>query len=144
MLRKTKSRTSPKVAFRASISICLMALLMSSAYRGSSPEESGGSRPPLAQRSHAHGDAGCHGASQGDGSNVVSLDTRRLDRPNLFDESRDVGRQLVLVEAHLADAGMDVAALVGAIFHLAGLELADRAGDVTARRDNRAGLGSRH
>src|SRR5262249_9066870 len=75
---------------------------------------------------------------------VVALDAGRLDGANLLDEGRDVGRQLVFFKAQFADAGVDVATLVRAVLDLAGLELADRRGDVAARRDDGAGLGSRH
>src|SRR5205807_531146 len=46
------------------------------------------------------------------------------------------------IEAQLADAGMHVAALVGAVLDLAGLELADRGGHVAG--NDRAGLGGGH
>ena len=45
---------------------------------------------------------------------------------------------------NLADTGMNIAALVGAVFDLTGLELADHGRHVLAGCDDRAGLGRRH
>src|SRR5438034_705064 len=109
------SRTPWKFCFRESISICLICLLMIM---------------PL----NSHQDAGAHRRRHRDLLDIVALDAGRLDRADLLDEGRDVGRQLVLVKAKLADAGVDVAALVGAILDLAGLELTDRPSDVAAGR----------
>src|SRR5262249_28251904 len=89
-------------------------------------------------------DAGRHGAGDGDRLDVVALDAGGLDGPHLLDEGGDVVHQLVVVEADLADAGVGVAALVGAVLDLAGLLFADRLGDVLAGGDDRAGLGRRH
>src|SRR5262249_11201499 len=138
MLSTSMSRTPRKLSRRASISICLMTLLM---VRGPWP---GGPQVPPAGVSQGDRDAGRHGPRQGDRLDVVPLDAGRLDGPDLLDEGGDVGRQPVVVEAHLADAGVDVTALVGAVFHLAGLELADGGGHVLAGRDDRAGLGRGH
>src|ERR1700722_19225098 len=134
-LRTTRSRTPAKVPRSASISICLMTLLMT---LGSWLLVSG------SVSSHGHGHAGRHGGGQRDRSNIVALDAGRLDGADLLDEGGDVGRQLFFVEADLADTGVDVSALVGAVFDLAGLLLADGLADVLAGGDDRAGLGGRH
>ena len=72
----------------------------------------------------------------------MALHGGRLHVLDLLDECRDVFDQLVLVEAHLADAGVDVAPLVSAVFDLAGLEILDRGGDVA--RNHGAGFGRGH
>src|SRR5262245_26310207 len=90
-LSRTSSRTPSKVCFRASISICLICLLM--VVRPSAPL-------------HGHADARGHGAGHRDRLDVVALDAGRLDGLDLVDEGGDVGGQLVVVEAHLADAGV--------------------------------------
>src|SRR5437016_14579197 len=74
----------------------------------------------------------------------MALHARRLDVADLLDESVDVLDQFLFVEAHLADAGVDVSPLVGTVLDLAGLELANRGGNVTAGGDHGAGLGCRH
>src|SRR5205807_7923824 len=61
---------------------------------------------------------------------VMALHACRLDGADLVEEGVDVVGELVLVEAQLADAGVNIAALVGAELDLAGFELLDRLGDV--------------
>src|SRR5262249_36825343 len=101
-----------------------------------------GSRFP--PRLHGHADAGRHGAGHGNRPHIVSLDAGWLDGLDLIDKSGDVGRQLVVVEAHLADAGVDVAALVRAVLDLTGLELTHHGGHVAPGGDDGASLGRRH
>ena len=63
----------------------------------------------------------------------MALDAGGLGGADLLDEGDDVGGQLVVVKADLADAAVDVAAFVGTILDLAGLLLANRlAENVTA------------
>src|SRR5258707_15556870 len=104
MPRTTRSRTSRNVWPSRSISICLICLLTSVVPSGS----------------EAHGDARAHGCRQRDRLDVVPLDPGRLDGADLLDEGVDVFFELVVGKTHLADAGVDVAALVGAVFDLAG------------------------
>src|SRR6516225_8673879 len=125
MLKKTMSLTSLNVDFKASISICLICLLMC-----------------LALNSNQNPRA--HGGRQGYRFDIVSLDARGLDRLDLVHERSNVGRQLVFLEAELADAGVDIASLIGAVFHLASLEFSDGGRHVGARSDHGAGFGCRH
>src|SRR5262245_131170 len=136
MLSTTISRTPSNVWRMASICICLMTLLMvvalapvGNALRGVPvwPERHGGrSLQGRFVVLHRDRDAGRHRRGEGDRLNVVALDAGRLDGADLVHERLDVGGELVLVETYLADAGVDVAALVGAVLDLAGLLLADR------------------
>src|SRR5581483_1460939 len=90
------------------------------------------------------GDARAHGGRQRNGFYVVAFDSRRLGRTDLIDERHDIGYEFIFVEAELADAGMDIPALVGPELDLARLELADRSAHVATRGDNRPGLRSGH
>ncbi len=134
------SLTPSKVFRRASSSISLIFLLMVV----SPPQAHAMAIVGLTQIRLPPGCPGVIVAESTTAVDVVPLDAGRLGVPDLLDEDVDVVDQLVLVEAHLADAGVDVAALVGAVLDLAGLELLDRRGDVAGRRDDGAGLRRRH
>src|SRR5437763_6867989 len=142
-LMNTRSRTPWNVLLSASISICLIFLLIGVFPLGPRGSTNRGETESFPPSLHLHRDARAHGGADRDRLDEVALDAGRLGGADLIDEGVDVVGQLVLLEAHLADAGVDVAALVGAIFDLAGLELADGGGDVAGRRDDGAGLGRR-
>src|SRR5579859_2564075 len=74
----------------------------------------------------------------------MALDPSRLDATNLIHKYLDVLDQLGLVETHLAHASMNIAALVGAVFDFAGLELFNHCPDVSGHGYNGAGLGRGH
>src|SRR5437764_9982036 len=77
--RRTMSRTSPKVFFRSSICICLIALLMTVTLlplAGWRLDRQRGQR--VRGRLHRDGDARPHGRAERDGLDVVPLDAGRL------------------------------------------------------------------
>src|SRR5262245_44966682 len=110
-LNTTSVLTPLKVFFKASICICLTTLLM-------------------LDSSNADLDPGALRGRDGRAENVIALHAPRLDRLDLVDEYLDVVGQFVVVEAHLADAGVHVAGLVSAVLDLAGLELLDGSADI--------------
>src|SRR5436190_16075758 len=87
------------------------------------------------------GDARTHRGRERDLLQVPALGRGRLGPLQLVEHRPEVGVERVLREAHLADRHVDVAVPVGAVLHLATLELAD--GLAHVGRD-RAGLGVRH
>src|SRR5579884_2077491 len=159
MLSTTASRTSWKLLRNESISICLMTLLIVplSVARFPSPLcrlcPLGRLKRPKGHKRHKgegkwklHGDrdSRSHGSCNSDRLHIMAFNASRLGGADLLDERGDVGGQLVVVEADLADAGVNITALVGAILDLAGLLFAHCLGHVLAGGDDGAGLGCRH
>src|SRR5260370_39923259 len=70
-----------------------------------------------------------HGRAQTHLLYISSLDTRRLRTADRADEGAHVLDQLLLAEAHFADAGMADAGLLGTELDLATLGRLDRLGD---------------
>src|SRR5207249_2919247 len=116
----TMSRTSLNTVFKASICICLICLLMSVVSCQLSVVSCPAFRngPRTTDRLNGYRDTRAHRRGDGNRLHVVTLDARRLGGLHLVHEGGDVVGQLVLLEAELANAGVDVAALVGAILDL--------------------------
>src|ERR1700730_15688449 len=91
----------------------------------------------------AYGYPRAHGCRESNRLHVVSLHPGRLDAADLVHESHDILDELGLVKAQLADARVDVPALIGPVFNLASLELADSGGHVPTGGDDRARLRGR-
>src|SRR5437763_1087978 len=87
---------------------------------------------------------GGHRGRDRDGTDVVPLDGGGLGGSHLIDEGRGVFNELIFFEAHLADAGVDIAALVGAVLDLTGTELTDGGGHIGVGSNHSARLGGGH
>src|SRR4051794_2742994 len=105
----TRSRTPSKVFFMASISICLMTLLIGVPIPSSKSHRS---------RLHHQRNCRAHRRAQRDRLHEVAFDACWLGMADRIDEGSDIVRQLVFFEAQFTHAGVDVTALVGAIFDL--------------------------
>src|SRR5450755_1227376 len=119
-LSMTRSRTPSKVFFIAASSICLIILLMSCPLSALSVLRLEGL--------HHHRYARAHGRAQSDGLHIVAFYATRFGMANRVDEGGYIVGQLVFIEAHLADTGVHIATLVGAIFDFARLEILDCGG----------------
>src|SRR5664280_1044473 len=86
-------------------------------------------------------DARSHGRRYGRTQDVAALGARGLHAHDLVDDGLHVANEVVTTEAHLADAQLHVADLVGAVLDTPTLELTDRLGDV---RGHGARLGVGH
>src|SRR5690606_9423170 len=89
-------------------------------------------RSPARLRDHAN--AGAHRPADRHATEGSSPNRLRFEAEDMVDEGLDVFAELGLIEAHLADHGVHVAALVVAELDLAGLVLRHDLADIRRHR----------